>query len=298
MADEDGGRGVLPLDEAELPIRRVLHDGRWFFSVIDVVGALTDAPTPRMYWADMKRTIHAEGFVELLEKVQRLKMRAADGKQRVTDAADTETMLRIIQSVPSPKAEPVKRWLARVGTERLEELDDPALAADRLRRDYQRLGYSAEWIKARLENVVTRNELTSEWHERGAEEGREFAILTDVLSRGTFDVSTAEHKATKGLKRSHNLRDSMTTLELVLTALAEATSTAIHQVRDSQGFVALQGDAHEAGGIAGAARRDIEAATGQAVVSPENFKTLRQGRQQDLQPPLLDRDEGDGGNQP
>jgi hypothetical protein len=194
-------------EQAERRIRRVWHEGRWFFSVIDVVGLLTDAPTPRMYWADMKRTVPAEGFRELLEIIQQLKMTAADGKQRVTDAADTETLLRLIQSIPSPKAEPFKQWLARVGTERLREMEDPALAADRMRKEYQRLGYSDAWIIERLKNVVIRNELTEEWRERGAHEGREFALLTDTLSRGTFDLTTAEHRTVKHLSSRQNLRE-------------------------------------------------------------------------------------------
>ncbi|HEX9413853.1 MAG TPA: hypothetical protein VF916_10160, partial [Ktedonobacterales bacterium] len=154
-----------------------------------------------------------------------------------------------------------------------------------------RLGYSSEWIKARLENIVARTEVTTEWAERGAEEGREFALLTDVLSRGTFELTTAQHKAVKGLKPRHNLRDNMTSVELVLTSLSEVTSTEIHQARDSQGFEALQRDAHAAGDIAGVARKSIEAETGRPVVSAENEKTLRQGRQRELQPPLLGADE-------
>lgn len=223
-------------------------------------------------------------------------MAAADGKQRLTDAADTETLLRIIQSVPSPKAEPIKQWLARIGTERLEEAEDPALAADRLRRRYEQLGYTDEWIHERLKNIVIRNGLTEEWADRGAGEGREFAILTDVLNKGTFDLTTAEHKDRKGITPRHNLRDSMTAFELVLSSLAEVTSTALHQARDSRGFVPLHQDAHEAGEVAGNARRDIEARTGQPVVSAENVKTLRQGRQRELQPSLLDLDApgGDG----
>jgi hypothetical protein len=283
--DAGGGQELLPLDKAELPIRRVWHDGRWFFSVVDVVGALTDAPTPRMYWADMKRYVTAEGFVELLEKVQQLKMKAADGKLRMTDAADSETLLRIIQSIPSPKAEPIKQWLARVGNERLEEMQDPAVGADRLRKQYERLGYASAWIDARLRGDVVRNELTDEWKDRGAQEGREFAILTDVLSRGTFDLTTAQHKAVKGI-RSGNLRGNMTALELALTTLAEATAATLHQTRDTQGFIGLQTDAKDAGKVGGDARREIEALTQQPVVSPENAKQLRKGRQQELQPAL------------
>jgi DNA-damage-inducible protein D len=269
-------------EQAEAQIRRVLHEGRWFFSVIDVIGLLTEAPKPRMYWADMKRRVETEGFTEVLAKCRQLKMMAADGKQRLTDAADTETMLRLIQSIPSPKAEPFKAWMARVGRERLEELENPALAVDRLRQLYKRRGYTDEWIDKRLQGIIVRDGLTQEWRERGADESREFAILTDILHRGTFDLPIEAHKAVKSLKKRDNLRDSMTSLELALTTLSEVAATTIHQARDSQGFTELQHNAHEAGEVGGAARKDIEARAGQPAVSAENFTTLtapaRQGR--------------------
>lgn len=278
---------ISSLDEqAEAQIRRVWHEGRWFFSVIDVIGLLTDSPRPRKYWSDLKVNLASEGS-EVSARVGQLKMTAADGKQRLTDAADTETLLRIIQSIPSPKAEPFKQWLARVGVERLEEMENPALAADRMRRLYKQRGYSDEWIDQRMQGIVVRDELTTEWRERGAEDGREFAILTDILHRGAFDVSTDEHKGVKQLKKRDNLRDNMTTLELALTMLSEATSTALHQARDSQGFTPLQQDAREAGAIAGEARQQIEAATGQPVVSAENAKRLTMRAQQ---PSLLSTD--------
>jgi DNA-damage-inducible protein D len=291
MADEHGdpttGGELALFDEetAEKQIRRTWHEGRWFFSVIDVIALLTGAQIPRNYWSDLKRRLaQDEGFVELHAKIVQLRMTATDGKQRLTDAADTETLLRLIQSIPSPKAEPFKQWLARVGTERLAEVENPELAADRMRRTYLAQGYSEEWVNARLQGIMVRDELTTEWRERGAEEGREFAILTDILHRGAFDVTTAEHKAIKHLRTRHNLRDSMTTLELALTILAEATSTALHQAHDSQGFGELQSDTREAGDVAGTARRDIEARTGQPVVSAENFKTLTE---RDRQPSLF-----------
>ncbi|HKS69714.1 MAG TPA: Bro-N domain-containing protein [Ktedonobacterales bacterium] len=268
-------RDLTLLDEqAEARVRRVWHEGRWFFSVIDVVGLLTDAPKPRQYWFDMKRRIQDEGFVEVSAFCRQLKMQSPDGKQRLTDAADTETMLRIIQSIPSPKAEPFKQWLARVGAQRLEELENPRVAADSLRLMYHKKGYADEWIEQRLQGIVVRDELTTEWHERGAEEGREFAILTEILHRGTFDVSTDEHRQVKSLKQRDNLRDNMTTLELALTMLSEATSTTLHQTRDSQGLMELQRDALRAGEIAGNARQQIESETGRPVVSPENAKSL------------------------
>lgn len=268
-------RDLTWLDEqAETQVRRVWHEGRWFFSVIDVVGLLTDTPKPRQYWFDMKRRIQDEGFVEVSAKCRQLKMQSPDGKQRLTDAADTETLLRIIQSIPSPKAEPFKQWLARVGTQRLEELENPRVAADSLRLMYHKKGYADEWIEQRLQGIVVRDELTTEWRERGAEEGREFAILTEILHRGTFDVSTDEHREVKSLKQRGNLRDNMTTLELALTMLSEATSTTLHQARDSKGLVELQRDALRAGEIAGNAREQIETETGRPVVSAENARSL------------------------
>lgn len=288
--DETAGQ-LVPFDDeiAEQRIRRVWHEGQWWYSVIDVIGFLTESQIPRRYWTDMKRRLaDTEGFSEVYAKCVQLKMEASDGKQRLTEAADTETLLRIIQSIPSPKAEPFKRWLARVGTERLEEVDNPEIAADRMRQLYRARGYSDEWIDRRLQGIVIRDELTQEWRERGAEEGRQFAILTDILSRGAFDVSTAEHKQIKQIKPRENLRDSMTTMELLLTALSEETAKTLHQVHDSQGFPALQSDAHEAGDVAGATRRDIEARTGQPVVSNENYKTLT-ARQR--QPQLFDEPE-------
>ena len=201
-------------------------------------------------------------------------MEAPDGRQRQTETADAETLLRLIQSIPSPKAEPFKQWLARVGAGRLEDLRSQRVAADSLRLLYRKRGYTDEWIEQRLHGITVRDELTIEWHERGADEGREFAILTGILHTGAFDVSLDEHRAVKGLKKRDNLRDNMTSLELALTMLTEATSTAIHQARDSQGLMELQRDAGEAGAIAGAARLQIEARTGQPVVSADNARTL------------------------
>lgn len=291
-SDGYGDLDVSLQDEAEKRVRRVWLEDRWWFSVIDVVGLLTDAPKPRQYWFDMKRRIQDEGFVEVSAKCRQLKMLSSDGKQRLTDAGDTEVILRIIQSIPSPKAEPFKQWLARVGVERLEELEHPELAADRMRRLYKQRGHADEWIDKRLQGIVVRDELTTEWRERGAEEGREFAILTDILHRGAFDISTAEHRAIKHLKRQVDLRDNMTSLELALTTLAEATSTAIHQARDSQGFVELQRDAGEAGDIAGGARQQIEARTERPIVSAENARSLTAKAKQ---PQLFDDDPATSG---
>lgn len=281
MSDEQDGmpRGNVAIFEGQ-HIRRQWVEDRWYFSVVDVVGLLSEAAEPRVYWSQVKSKLSSEGAHQTLQDLKQLRMEAADRKQRLTDCADAETMLRIVQSIPSPKAEPFKHWLATVGAERLEEIENPALAIDRARQYYLAQGYSAEWIDARLQGIIARDDLTTEWRERGAQEGREFAILTDTLHRGTFDLTTVEHKAVKALKKRHNLRDSMTPLELALTTLAELTATAIHQAHDSQGFSQLQGDTREAGEVAGAARRDIEARTGQPVVTGENYTSLTRPFQQ------------------
>ncbi len=275
MSDDAMGAGLAALDEqASRDVRKVWHEGRWWFSIIDVIGLLTDSSQPRRYWTDLKRRVTDEGFREVYAKCVQLKMAAPDGKQRLTDAADTETMLRIIQSIPSPKAEPFKQWLARVGSERLEEIEAPERAADRMRRLYRQRGYAEDWIRARLQSVITREELTEEWRERGAKEGREFAILTDLLHRGAFDLTTEEHKTLKDLRKRDNLRDSMTPLELALTILTETTATALHQTHDAHGLGELAADAHEAGEVGGAARRDVESRIGHPVVTSENYRSL------------------------
>lgn len=275
QAHEPAAITLFDDETAEQAIRRAWHEDRWFFSVIDVVGLLTGTERPRKYWNDLKRKLKEdEGFGELSDSIGQLKMPSADGKQYVTDAADAETMLRIIQSIPSPKAEPIKRWLARVGTERLAEINDPALAVERARMEYLQKGYSDDWIEKRLQGIAIREQLTDEWRERGAREGRQFAKLTNILHEGTFEVGVDEHRHIKSLKPRHNLRDNMTTLELLLTGLAEETAKTLHQTRDSQGMGPLERDTHEAGEVGGAARRDIEQRSGRPVVSPENYRTL------------------------
>lgn len=283
--------GVTIFDDEgfDSSIRREMHDGRLFLSVVDVVGTLTDSANPRIYWAQMKRRLAGdEGFSELFTMCKQLKMRSADGKRYSTDAAEPETLLRIIQSIPSPKAEPIKQWLARVGAERLQEMEDPSRAVERARKDYERLGYASEWIDRRLQGQVIRDELTQEWSDRGGSGPRDFARLTDTIHRRTFDLSVNEHKQVKGLRPNHNLRDNETVLELLLTSISEETAKKLHQVHDSQGYPALQRDATEAGDVGGATRRDIETRLDHSVVSSENAKTLRQGRQRELQPSLLD----------
>jgi len=277
-------------------VRHVWHEDRWWFSVMDVIEVLTANKRPRKYWNDLKTKLTKEGYVEVSEKIGQLKLEASDGKSYLTDVADTTTLLRIIQSIPSPKAEPFKRWLAEVGTQRLEEIENPEMAMERMKALYEAKGYPQEWIDARMRGIAVRNELTEEWEQRGAKEGRDYAILTNEIAEATFGMGVQEHKLYKKLRRE-NLRDHMTDLELILTMLGEATSTAIHRERDSQGLPRLQTDARDAGDVAGRTRRDIEAQTGQPVVSPENYlhltaKEQRQvKRDQQQQPPLIDGQE-------
>ena len=283
----------------EKTVRRVWHEERWFFSVIDVIAVLTESPRPRKYWNALKTKLIFEGYVEVSQNMGQLKMEAPDGKMRLTDAA---TLLRIIQSIPSPNAEPFKRWLAEVGAQRLEEIDNPELLAERQRALYEAKGYPKNWIEARMRGIAIRNELTAEWRERGAREGIEYAILTNEIARASFDVDIGEHKATKGL-RHENLRDHMTPLELVITMVGEATATAIHQARDTQGFTRLAGDARDAGDVAGRTRRDIEAQTGRPVVSAENYlgisaplvvPAIEQGAAGELEDEESEDEEGNG----
>jgi hypothetical protein len=294
MGTDDENALELLEEQAEERVRRVWHDGRWWFSIIDLIGLLVGTERPSKYWNDLKARLAGEGFDELSAKIGKLKMPSADGKMRGTEAADEETLLRIIQSVPSPKAEPIKQWLARVGAERIAESEDPGLAVARARKQYARLGYTDEWIDRRLQGMAIREELTAEWVDRGAAEQRQMAVLTSILHSDTFDLSVGEHQQIKGLAPRQNLRDSMSTLELLFSALAEEGAKTLHEVRDSQGMGQLSRDAHEAGDVAGAARRDLEARTGQPVVSPENYRQLRQERQRELQPRLFGG--GDGGD--
>lgn len=275
--------------QAKERIRVVSHKGEPWYSVVDVVGLLTDAPTPRNYWAMMKERIQDEGFVEVLTKCEQLKMLATDGKMRLTDAANEQTLLRIIQSIPSPRAEPFKQWLAQVGHAYLEDARQKLNAdeADSMRREYQRLGYADSWIDARLQGKIVRDNLTQEWHERGAQESREIAILTDVLHKLAFDVTTAKHRKIKNIPSSQPLHDSLDEVETALQTLTDATARRLHVAHDSHGFAELQADAQVAGKIGGDARRAIEASSGMPVVNSTNYKTLRQARQRELQPSLF-----------
>ncbi|PIP87715.1 hypothetical protein COW80_04305 [Candidatus Beckwithbacteria bacterium CG22_combo_CG10-13_8_21_14_all_01_47_9] len=245
---------------------------KWYFSVIDVVAALTGSTIPKRYWSDLKIKLQKEGS-EVYEKIVRLKMPASDGKLRGTDVADTEVMLRIIQSVPSPNAEPFKLWLARIGYERLEETADPELAINRALKTYLRKGYSQDWINQRLKSIEVRKALADEWEKRGVKEGLEFAILTDEITQAWTGMTTGKYKQLKGLKKE-NLRDNMTNLELVLNMLAETATTEISQKRQPRSFPQNKLVAKEGGTVAGNARREIEAKTGKKVITRKNAKGL------------------------
>ena len=254
-------------------IRKAFHEGEWWFSIIDVVESLVGGDRPRKYWNDLKKKLAIEGYVEVSEKIGQLKMVAPDGKRRMTDCATAETLFRVIQSIPSPKVEPLKRWLAKVGKERLDEIENPELAMGRMQGLYEKKGYPKEWIDKRLRGIAVRQDLTDEWKERGAATSLEFAILTNEIMQGTFDLKVDEYKQVKALVRE-NLRDHMTDIELILTMLAEATTTKLHRDRDSQGMEPLKKDAKDGGAVAGRTRKDIEQQTGKPVISTENFKQL------------------------
>ena len=246
----------------------------WYFSVVDVIAALTDSSNPQVYWRVLKKRLIDEGSNETVTKCNGLKMKAADGKMRVTDVADTEVMLRIIQSIPSPNAEPFKLWLARVGYERLEETADPELAINRALKTYLRKGYSHEWINQRLKSIEIRKALTDEWEKRGVKEGLEFAILTDEISQAWAGLTTKQYKDLKGLKKE-NLRDNMTNLELVLNMLAETATTEISHKRKPEGINQNKQVAKDGGTVAGHARQEIESKTGKKVVTAKNAKSLK-----------------------
>ena len=249
----------------------------WYFSIVDVIGVLTDQPTQRSastYWAVLKKRLRSEGANELLTNCKQLKMTAADGKKRLTDVANTEQLLRIIQSVPSPKAEPFKTWLAMVGHERIEETIDPEQAIDRALETYLKKGYSEEWVHQRLLAIRIRNELTDEWEKRGVQKGKEYAILTDEITRAWSGMTTRQYKKYKGITKE-NLRDNMSDLELVLTMLAEATTTEISKTEMPATFQENQEIAQKGGSIAGNARKQIEDATGKPVVTSKNAEAYR-----------------------
>ena len=273
------GSDIVPEGEFELiafkdyEVRKVCHNGEWWFSVVDVVGAISESTRPRKYWSDLKAQLSGkEGFSELSENIGQLPMPGADGKMYPTDVATTETILRIVQSIPSPRAEPFKRWLARVGYERIKEIQDPEIAIKRAILTYQLQGRSDEWIEKRIRSIVVRKDLTAEWKRRGIEEGKEFAALTNIIQQATFGGwAVKDHMAHKGLKPHHNLRDHMTDLELIFSMLGEKSTTEIARAKDARGWTENAKAAKAGGGVAGSARLELEKETGQRVVSGQNF---------------------------
>ncbi len=254
-------------------IRKIIYKDEWWFSVVDVIEALTDSTRPRRYWSDLKIKIKQEDGGELSEKIVQLKLFASDGKLYKTDCADTENIFRIIQSIPSSRAEPFKRWLAKVGYERIQEIEDPELATKRTRMLYKLKGYSEDWIEKRMRGIVIREELTDEWQKRGAQEKKDYEILTAEISKATFGIIPSDYKKLKGLKRQ-NLRDHMDDFELIFNMLGERSTTEIHRNEDSQGVGKLKEDAKAGGSIAGNARKALEKKLNRSIVSKKNYLSM------------------------
>ena len=258
----------------EKQIRKTWKDNKWYFSVIDVIFALTDSVKPRDYWYRVKKRASEEEQIELSTICRQLKLESIDGKKYNTDCADTEGILRIIQSIPSPKAEPFKRWLAKVGSERIEEINNPELAMDRMKEIYEKKGYSKSWIEQRERGIITRHNLTDEWKERGVKNSLEYAILTNEIYQSGFGLTAKEYKTIKGLHDSQNLRDSMTNLELALTNLGEATAVEFHKKNDSVGISELKDDMNKAGKVLNKAKEEIEKELERPVVTNINYLDL------------------------
>ncbi|MCG2685411.1 MAG: Bro-N domain-containing protein [Planctomycetales bacterium] len=251
-------------------IRRIWVEEQWFFSVVDIIAVLTDSDNPRNYWNMMKARERKESEVQLSTLCVQLKLTSSDGKSYKTDCVNIEAAFRLIQSIPSPKAEPFKRWLAKVGYERVREIENPELAQQRMRELYQQKGYPADWIEKRVRSIAVRDELADEWKQRGVQEQNEFAILTAEISKAAFGVTPSQYKKLKGLQRE-NLRDHMTDLELIFTMLGEAATTEIARNKDAQGFDPNKRAAQEGGTVAGSARRQLEAKSGRKVVTRQNY---------------------------
>lgn len=257
---------------------------KWYFAIIDVVEILTESNNPRRYWSDLKRKLNKEGFSQLYEIIVQLKMISSDGKKYITDCADAKGLLRIIQSIPSPKAEPFKQWLAQVGSDRLDEIENPELATQRTRELYKLKGYPDDWIEKRMRSIAIREELTEEWKSRGVKEQIEFAILTAEISKATFGLTPSEYKKIKGLK-SQNLRDHMTDLELIFSMLGEASTTKVTRAKNAKGFIQNKDAARIGGKIAGNALKELEKESGEKVITSENYlpenkkvKELKKGK--------------------
>jgi hypothetical protein len=255
-------------------------DEKWYFSIVDIVGILSESPNPRKYWSVLKTRLKKEGS-KLTTNCSQLKMLSADGKMYLTDVADTETLFRLIQSIPSPKAEPFKLWLAKAGRERIDEIEDPELGFDRLMVTYLKKGYSKEWINQRLKSIEIRKELTDEWDERGIKKGQEYAILTDEITKAWSGFNVKQYKNYKDLKKE-NLRDNMTNLELVLNMLAEASTTEISKDKKPKTFNDSKTVARKGGEVAKAARLQLESTTGKKVVTSQNAKSLQQAKNKEI----------------
>ena len=275
MAEVNDNGSIQLFEDQKIRTAWDAEKEEWYFSIIDVISVLTGTANPRRYWSDLKRKLKAEGANELYEKIVQLKMLSSDGKRYKTDVANTEQLLRIIQSIPSPKAEPFKAWLAMVGKERIEETIGPEQAIDRALDTYLKKGYSEEWIHQRLLAIRIRNELTDEWKKRGVQKGKEYAILTDEISRAWSGMTTGQYKRLKGLTKE-NLRDNMTDLELVLTMLAEASTTDISKTAKPQTFEENKQVAKRGGKVAGIARQALEAETGKPVITEKNAFDFQQ----------------------
>ena len=249
------------------------EEEKWYFSIVDVIAVLTDSPNPRKYWSVLKTRLKKEGS-ELATNCSQLKMKSADGKYYKTDVADTEQLLRLIQSVPSPKAEPFKQWLAKVGSQRLDQIQDPELSIQQALQDYRRLGYSDDWINQRLKSIEIRKELTDEWQRTGITDNKDFAVLTNILTKTWSGKTVKEYKQHKGLKKQ-NLRDNMTSTELILNMLAEASTKDISQANNPNTFDQSMTIAKQGGNVAKVAREELERQTGKSVISSDNATTLR-----------------------
>ena len=258
-------------------IRKILFQNEWWFSVIDVIEALTDSDRPSVYWTAMKARVKDESEFQLSTICRQLKLLAEDGKMRETDCADTEGIFRIIQSIPSPKAEPFKCWLAKVGYERVQEIENPELATKRTKTLYKLKGYPEDWIEKRMRGIAIREELTDEWQKRGAKEKKDYEILTAEISKATFGITPSEYKKAKGLKRE-NLRDHMDDFELIFNMLGERATTEIHRTEDSKGVPKLKADAKAGGDIAGGARKKLEERLGRSIVTKKNFMKNPEGK--------------------
>lgn len=266
-------------------IRRIWHNDEWYFSVVDVVGVLTESSRPRKYWADLKKKISEEGS-ELSENIGQLKMESMDGKLYLTDCANLKSIFRIIQSIPSKRAEPFKLWLAKVGSDRINEIDNPELAQERMKEIYEKKGYSKDWIDKRLRGIAIRQNLTEEWKDRGIEENIEFAILTNEISKATFGKTVDEYKKLKGLDKE-NLRDHMGDLELIFTMLGEKVSTEITINKNAKNFDECSIAAKQGGEVAGNARKEAEEKIGHSIISEENYISNNQKYNKNKQPNII-----------